>query len=98
MDAIELDLDAADDELVSAFAGVVRDLALERRDLTDPLTAIEADRRLAERIPDGAVEYLPSALLAPPVWSVHRDRLDGSEPLPPSTGPAAHLADGQAAR
>ncbi len=73
MDTIELDLDAADDELVSAFAGVVRDLALERRDLTDPLTAIEADRRLAQRVPDGAVEYLPAALLAPPIWSVHRD-------------------------
>ena len=73
MDAIELDLDGADDELVRAFAGVVRDLALERRDLTDPLTAIEADRRLAELLPGGAVEYLPPHLLTPPVWSVHRD-------------------------
>ncbi len=73
MDSIELDLDSADDELVSAFAVVVRDLALERRDLTDPLTAIEADRRLAERVPDGAIDFVPSALLAPPVWSVHRD-------------------------
>jgi hypothetical protein len=75
VDTIELDLDAADDELVSAFAVVVRDLALERRDLTDPLTAIEADRRLAERVPDGAIDFVPSALLAPPVWSVHRDGL-----------------------
>lgn len=73
MDAIELDLDSADDELVSAFALVVRDLALERRDLTDPLTAIEADRRLAQRVPDGTVEFHPAALLAPPIWSVHRD-------------------------
>jgi hypothetical protein len=73
VDSIELDLDSADDELVSAFAVVVRDLALERRDLTDPLTAIEADRRLAERVPDGAIDFVPSALLAPPVWSVHRD-------------------------
>jgi hypothetical protein len=75
VDSIELDLDSADDELVSAFAVVVRDLALERRDLTDPLTAIEADRRLAERVPDGAIDFVPSALLAPPVWSVHRDGL-----------------------
>jgi hypothetical protein len=73
VDAIELDLDAADDELVTAFAGVVRDLALERLDLTDPLTAIEADRRLGEQIPDGAVEFVPAALLEPPIWSVHRD-------------------------
>ena len=78
MDAIELDLDAADDELVRAFAGVVRDLALERKDLTDPLTAIEADRRLAQRCPGGAVEFVPSPLLAPPVWSVHRDGRNGS--------------------
>jgi hypothetical protein len=75
MDAIELDLDGADDELVRAFAVVVRDLALERRDLTDPLTAIEADRRLGERLPGGSVEYVPSPLLAPPVWAVHRDAL-----------------------
>ena len=73
MDAIELDLDSADDELVAAFAGVVRDLALERRDLTDPLTAIEADRRLGERLPGGAVELVSRTLLAPPVWAVHRD-------------------------
>jgi hypothetical protein len=77
VDTIELDLDDADDELVSAFAAVVRDLALERRDLADPLTAIEADRRLAEHVPDGAVQYVPSTLLAPPVWSVHRDGADG---------------------
>ena len=73
MDAIEVDLDDADDELVSAFASVVRELALERRDLTDPLTAIEADRLLGEQVPGGSVEYLPSQLFAPPVWSVHRD-------------------------
>jgi hypothetical protein len=74
VEEIELDLDTTDDELVSAFAVVVRDLALERLDLTDPLTAIEADRRLAERVPDGTVEYLaPAALLAPPTWLVHRD-------------------------
>lgn len=73
MEAIELDLDPADDELVAAFAGVVRDLALERLDLTDPLTAIEADRRLGQQLPDGAVEFVAPALLAPPVWSVHRD-------------------------
>jgi hypothetical protein len=83
VDTIELDLDAADDELVSAFATVVRDLALERRDLSDPLTAIEADRRLAEQVPDGAVEYVPSTLLEPPVWSVHRDGPDG----PPGPNP-----------
>lgn len=77
VDAIELDLDAADDELVRAFARIVRDLALERRDLADPLTAIEADRRLGERVPGGAVEYLPSQLLAPPVWSVHREIAPG---------------------
>lgn len=73
VDAIELDLDPADEELVTAFARVVRDLALERHDLTDPLTAIEADRRLAQWVPDGAVEFVPAHLLAPPVWSVHRD-------------------------
>ena len=73
MDAIELDMDGADDELVTAFALVVRDLARERLDLTDPLTAIEADRRLAERCPGCAVEFVPPALLAPAVWSVRRD-------------------------
>jgi len=77
MEAIELDLDPADDELVVAFAGVVRDLALERLDLRDPLTAIEADRRLGEQIPDGTVEFLPARILAPPVWSVHRDASEG---------------------
>ena len=77
MDAIELDMDGADDELVRAFAVVVRDLALERLDLTDPLTAIEADRRLGECCPGGSVEFVPPALLAPPVWSVHRDGRDG---------------------
>jgi hypothetical protein len=73
VDAIELDLDPGDEELVSAFARVVRDLALERHDLTDPLTAIEADRRLSQTVPDGAVQFVPAHLLAPPVWSVHRD-------------------------
>ena len=73
VDPIELDLDDGDDELVTAFARVVRDLALERRDLTDPLTAIEADRRLAESLPDGAVEYRPAHLFAPPMWLVHRE-------------------------
>ncbi len=73
MDAIELDLDPGDEELVSAFARVVRDLALERLDLTDPLTAIEADRRLSQTVPDGAVQFVPAHLLDPPVWSVHRD-------------------------
>ena len=73
MEAIELDLDPADDELVVAFAAVVRDLALERLDLTDPLTAIEADRRLAQRVPHGAVDFLPAHLLTPPVWSVYRE-------------------------
>ncbi len=58
VDAIELHRDAADHELVRAFAAVVRDLALERRDLTDPLTAIEADRLLAEQVAGGAVEFL----------------------------------------
>ena len=73
MDPIELDLDDGDDELVTAFARVVRDLALERRDLTDPLTAIEADRRLAESLPDGAIEYQPAHLFTPPMWLVHRE-------------------------
>jgi hypothetical protein len=75
MDPIRLDLDEADAELVDAVARIVRELALERRDLTDPLTAIEADRRLGESVPGGAVEFVPAHLLAPPVWSVHRDRL-----------------------
>jgi hypothetical protein len=78
VDAIELDLDPGDEELVTAFALVVRDLALERLDLTDPLTAIEADRRLAQTIPDSAVEFVAAHLLAPPVWSVHRDATDGT--------------------
>ena len=73
VDPIELELDDADDELVTAFARVVRDLALERRDLTDPLTAIEADRRLAESLPDGTVEYRPPHLFTPPMWLVHRE-------------------------
>jgi hypothetical protein len=73
VDAIELDLDPGDEELVNAFAYVVRDLALERLDLTDPLTAIEADRRLSQAVPDGAVEFVPAHLLTPPIWSVHRD-------------------------
>jgi hypothetical protein len=73
VDAIELDLDPGDEELVNAFARVVRDLALERLDLTDPLTAIEADRRLAQSVPDGTIQFVPAHLLAPPVWSVHRD-------------------------
>lgn len=76
MDTIELDLDGADDELVSAFAVVVRDLALERRDMADPLTAIEADRRLAERVPGGTIEYSAPAVFAPPVWTVQRDVVD----------------------
>jgi hypothetical protein len=80
MEAIELDLDPADDELVAAFAGIVRELALERLDLTDPLTAIEADRRLAARVPDGAVEFAPAHLLTPPMWSVHRDTPGGYVP------------------
>jgi hypothetical protein len=73
VDAIELELDPGDEELVSAFALVVRELALERHDLTDPLTAIEADRRLSQTVPDGAVQFVPAHLLTPPVWSVHRD-------------------------
>ena len=73
VDAIELDLDPGDEELVTAFARVVRDLALERLDLTDPLTAIEADRRLSQTVPDSAVEFVPAHLLTPPVWSVRRD-------------------------
>jgi hypothetical protein len=72
MDEIELELDRADHELVRAFAVVVHDLAQERRDLTDPLTAIEADRRLGERCPGSAIEFVPPALLAPPLWCVHR--------------------------
>jgi len=82
VDPIELDLDPGDEELVTAFAVVVRDLALERLDLTDPLTAIEADRRLAQTIPDSAVEFVPAHLLAPPVWSVHRDGEAGAVPQP----------------
>ncbi len=73
VDPIELELDDGDDELVTAFARVVRDLALERRDLTDPLTAIEADRRLAESLPDGTIEYRPAHLFTPPMWLVHRE-------------------------
>jgi hypothetical protein len=78
MDAIELELDPNDDELATAFAGVVRDLALERRDLTDPLTAIEADRRLGQRCPGGSVEFSAPNLLAPPIWSVQREAMPGS--------------------
>ena len=82
MDAIELDLDPGDEELVTAFATVVRDLALERLDLTDPLTAIEADRRLSQTIPDSAVQFVPAYLLTPPVWSVHRDGASSRTPQP----------------
>ena len=82
MDAIELDLDPGDEELVTAFATVVRDLALERLDLTDPLTAIEADRRLSQTIPDSAVQFVPAHLLTPPVWSVHRDAPSNPTPQP----------------
>jgi hypothetical protein len=82
MDAIELDLDPGDEELVNAFARVVRDLALERLDLTDPLTAIEADRRLAQSVPDGTIQFVPAYLLAPPVWSVHRDVAEVRPPQP----------------
>ena len=82
MDAIELDLDPGDEELVNAFARVVRDLALERLDLTDPLTAIEADRRLAQSVPDGTIQFVPAHLLTPPVWSVHRDVTDAASQQP----------------
>lgn len=82
MDAIELDLDPGDEELVNAFARVVRDLALERLDLTDPLTAIEADRRLAQSVPDGTVQFVPAHLLTPPLWSVHRDVAEVGSPQP----------------
>ena len=82
MDAIELDLDPGDEELVTAFATVVRDLALERLDLTDPLTAIEADRRLSQTIPDSAVQFVAAHLLTPPVWSVHRDGASNARPQP----------------
>ena len=82
MDAIELDLDPGDEELVNAFARVVRDLALERLDLTDPLTAIEADRRLAQSVPDGTIQFVPAHLLTPPVWSVHRDAPDAASRQP----------------
>lgn len=77
MDQIELELDTADEELVSAFATVVRDLALERRDMADPMTAVEADRRLGEQVTGGAVEYVPSALFRPPIWLVHRSGSSG---------------------
>lgn len=93
MDPIELDLDSADDELVAAFAGVVRDLALERLDLTDPLTAIEADRRLGELLPGGSVEFVSRPLLAPPVWAVHRDDVPATRPgQTEATAPAASSA------
>ncbi len=90
VNAIELDLDAADDELVRAFAAIVRELALERRDMADPLTAIEADRRLGEQVPGGSVAYLPSQLFAPPVWSVYRNEVpDAAMSLANAGAPAS---------
>jgi hypothetical protein len=73
MDAIELDLDPDDPELVCAVAEVVDRLTSEHRDLTDPLTAIEADRRIGDDLPDATIEYGPPGLLTLPFWRVRRD-------------------------
>ena len=72
MDAIELDLDTSDPELLGAVAVVVRSLESERLDLADPLTAIEADRRIADELPDAVVHYENSGFLNPPVWRIRR--------------------------
>jgi hypothetical protein len=76
MDTIELDLDPDDPELVCAVAEVVDSLTTERRDLTDPLTAIEADRRIGTDLPDATIEYGPPGLLKPPYWRIRRDHSD----------------------
>ena len=73
MDAIELDVDPDDPELLGAVADVVDTLTTEHLDLADPLTAIEADRRIACDVPDATIEYQPSGLLDPPVWRIRRD-------------------------
>jgi hypothetical protein len=72
MDAIELDLDTSDPELLGAIAVVVRSLEVERLDLADPLTAIEADRRIADELPDAVVHYENCGFLNPPVWRIRR--------------------------
>jgi hypothetical protein len=76
VDAIELDVDPDDDELIGALSDVVAGLALERHDLADPLTAIEADQRIGFELADASIEYEPAHLLEPPVWRIRRDTND----------------------
>jgi hypothetical protein len=76
VDAIELDVDPDDPELLGAVADVVDGLTTEHQDLADPMTAIEADRRIACDMPDARIEYQPTGFLDPPVWRIRRDGSD----------------------
>ena len=76
VDAIELDVDPDDPELLGAVADVVSELTTEHHDLADPMTAFEADRRIAADMPDATIEYRPTGLLDPPVWRIRRDGND----------------------
>ena len=76
MDTIELDLDPDDPELVGAVSVVVSSLEQESLDLGDPMTAIEADRRIGSSLPDASIEYEPASLLGLPVWRIRRDGAD----------------------
>jgi hypothetical protein len=76
VDTIAFDIDPDDPELVGAVARVATALTRERQDLADPLTAIEADRRIGTSLPDASIEYEPAALLGTPVWRVRRDGAD----------------------
>ncbi len=76
MDAIELDVDPDDPELLGAVADVVEGLTTEHLDLADPMTAFEADRRIATDMPDATIEYQATGLLDPPVWRIRRDGND----------------------
>lgn len=76
VDPIDLDVDSADPELVRAVADVVSSLTSEHHDLADPLTAIEADRRICCDVPDASIEYEAPGLFRPPVWRIRRDAND----------------------
>jgi hypothetical protein len=76
VDAIELDVDPNDPELLGAVADVVDGLTTEHQDLADPMTAFEADRRIATDMPDATIEYQQAGLLDPPVWRIRRDGND----------------------
>ena len=76
MDAIDIDISPNDPELLGAAAQVVDALTDERQDLADPMTAFEADRRIATDLPDATIEYLATGLLDPPIWRIRREGND----------------------